>query len=474
MKRKKLSKSQYMRRKRKTPVMKANKKVLYTSSVALSLFATGITAPNVFALDWNPRSVSEISQEIEDKGGKLTYTVKYGDTLSAIAEAMNIDLDILAQVNQIADVNLIFPDTVLTTTVDQNHQVTQIEIQAPVQEEATENTVQATVDIAANEITVDDTVIPLESTDAPSSSASITEVSVETPVEEAPVTEVPVETPVEEAPITEISVKTPVEKAPITEVSVEAPVEEAPVTEVPVETPLEETPVEEVPVTEVSVETPVEEAPVTEVPVETPLEETPVEEVPVTEVSVETPVEEAPVTEGPAETPVEEALVTEVPAETPVEEAPVAEVNSVEAAPVTSTPAASTATTVATVSTTSSSTTSSYDVGLQPQVAAFRAEVANAFGITSFSGYRAGDTGDHGKGLAIDFMVPQSSALGDQVAAYAAANLASKNISYIIWKQRFYSPYASIYGPAYTWNLMPDRGSITENHYDHVHVSFNQ
>ena len=385
MKRKKLSKSQYMRRKRKTPVMKANKKVLYTSSLALSLFATGITAPNVFALDWTPRSVSEISQEIEDKGGKLTYTVKYGDTLSAIAEAMNIDLDILAQVNQIADVNLIFPDTVLTTTVDQNHQVTQIEIQAPVQEEAAENTVQATVDIAANEITVDDTVIPLESTDAPSSSASITEVSVETPVEEAPVTEVPVETP---------------------------------------------------------------------------LEETPVEEVPVTEVSVETPVEEAP--------------VTEVPAETPVEEAPVAEVNSVEAAPVTPTPAASTATTVATVSTTSSSTTSSYDVGLQPQVAAFRAEVANAFGITSFSGYRAGDTGDHGKGLAIDFMVPQSSALGDQVAAYAAANLASKNISYIIWKQRFYSPYASIYGPAYTWNLMPDRGSITENHCDHVHVSFNQ
>ena len=399
MKRKKLSKSQYMRRKRKTPVMKANKKVLYTSSLALSLFATGITAPNVFALDWTPRSVSEISQEIEDKGGKLTYTVKYGDTLSAIAEAMNIDLDILAQVNQIADVNLIFPDTVLTTTVDQNHQVTQIEIQAPVQEEAAENTVQATVDIAANEITVDDTVIPLESTDAPSSSASITEVSVETPVEEAPVTEVPVETP---------------------------------------------------------------------------LEETPVEEVPVTEVSVETLVEEAPVTEGPAETPVEEALVTEVPAETPVEEAPIADVNSVEAAPVTPTPVASTATTVATVSTTSSSTTSSYDVGLQPQVAAFRAEVANAFGITSFSGYRAGDTGDHGKGLAIDFMVPQSSALGDQVAAYAAANLASKNISYIIWKQRFYSPYASIYGPAYTWNLMPDRGSITENHYDHVHVSFNQ
>ncbi|HFU3812058.1 TPA: LysM peptidoglycan-binding domain-containing protein [Streptococcus suis] len=399
MKRKRTNKPQHMRRKRKTPVLKANKKVLFTSTLALSLFATGLTAPAVLALDWTPRSVSEISQEIEDRGGKLTYTVKYGDTLSAIAEAMNIDLDILAQVNQIADVNLIFPDAVLTTTVDQNHQVTQIEIQAPVQEETAENTVQATVDIAANEITVDDTVIPLESTETPAS----------TTLEE--------------------------EAAPA------------------------ETSVEETPVVEVPAENLVEETPVVEVPIETSVEETPVVEVP-----AETSVEERPVVEVPAEIPVEAA---------PVAETPAAEVNIVEAAPVPTTPAASTATTVTTVSTTSSST-SSYDVGLQPQVAAFRAEVANAFGITSFSGYRPGDSGDHGKGLAIDFMVPQSSALGDQVAEYAIANMGAKNISYIIWKQRFYAPYASIYGPAYTWNLMPDRGSITENHYDHVHVSFNQ
>lgn len=45
-------------------------------------------------------------------------------------------------------------------------------------------------------------------------------------------------------------------------------------------------------------------------------------------------------------------------------------------------------------------------------------------------------------------------------------------ISYIIWKQRFYAPVNNIYGPANTWNEMPDRGSVTENHYDHVHVSF--
>ena len=66
-----------------------------------------------------------------------------------------------------------------------------------------------------------------------------------------------------------------------------------------------------------------------------------------------------------------------------------------------------------------------------------------------------------------------SSALGDQIAEYAVKNMASRGINYIIWKQRFYAPYDSKYGPAYTWNPMPDRGSVTENHYDHVHVSMN-
>ncbi|HEM2558492.1 TPA: LysM peptidoglycan-binding domain-containing protein [Streptococcus suis] len=312
MKRKRTNKPQHMRRKRKTPIMKNNKKMLYTSSLALSLFSTGMISTNVLAIEWAPRTVSEISPEIVQEEGRMTYTVQYGDTLSAIASAMNIDMDLLAKINQIADVNLIFPDTVLTTTVDQNNQVTQVEIEAPVQGNTNE-TVQATVDLTTNQVTVEDTVVPLDQ---------------------------------------------------ISSVTDSAPVEE---------------------------------------------------------------VVEQPVVETPQ---------------------------------------------VTALSTTTTST-SAYDVGLQPQVAAFRAEVANAFGITSFSGYRPGDSGDHGKGLAIDFMVPESSALGDQVAAYAVANLASKNINYIIWKQRFYAPYDSIYGPAYTWNLMPDRGSITENHYDHVHVSFN-
>ncbi|QWS31342.1 LysM peptidoglycan-binding domain-containing protein [Streptococcus suis] len=386
MKRKRTNKPQHLRRKRKTPIMKNNKKMLYTSSLALSLFSTGMISTNVLAIEWAPRTVSEISPEIVQEEGKMTYTVQYGDTLSAIALAMNIDMDLLAKINQIADVNLIFPDTVLTTTVDQNNQVTQVEIEAPVQGNTNE-TVQATVDLTTNQVTVEDTVVPLD---------QISSVTDSAPVEEV------VEQPVAEAPVEEVA---------------EQPVVEAPVEEV-VEQPVVEAPVEEV------VEQPVVEAPVEEV-AEQPVVEAPVEEV------VEQPVVEAPVEQPVVETPQVTALST------------------------------------------TTTSTSAYDVGLQPQVAAFRAEVANAFGITSFSGYRPGDSGDHGKGLAIDFMVPESSALGDQVAAYAVANLASKNINYIIWKQRFYAPYDSIYGPAYTWNLMPDRGSITENHYDHVHVSFN-
>ncbi|HEM4210651.1 TPA: LysM peptidoglycan-binding domain-containing protein [Streptococcus suis] len=396
MKRKRTNKPQHMRRKRKTPIMKNNKKMLYTSSLALSLFSTGMISTNVLAIEWAPRTVSEISPEIVQEEGKMTYTVQYGDTLSAIALAMNIDMDLLAKINQIADVNLIFPDTVLTTTVDQNNQVTQVEIEAPVQGNTNE-TVQAIVDLTTNQVTVEDTVVPLDQISSVTDSAPVEEV-VEQPVAEASVEEV-VEQPVVEAPVEEV-VEQPVAEASVAEASVaEASVEEV-------------------------VEQPVVEAPVEEV-VEQPVVEAPVEEV------VEQPVVEAPVEQPVVETPQVTALST------------------------------------------TTTSTSAYDVGLQPQVAAFRAEVANAFGITSFSGYRPGDSGDHGKGLAIDFMVPESSALGDQVAAYAVANLASKNINYIIWKQRFYAPYDSIYGPAYTWNLMPDRGSVTENHYDHVHVSFN-
>ena len=113
------------------------------------------------------------------------------------------------------------------------------------------------------------------------------------------------------------------------------------------------------------------------------------------------------------------------------------------------------------------------DPHLQPQAEAFRQDVAAQFGLTDIGGYREGDPQDHGKGLAVDVMVPVGSEVGNQVAQYAVDNIANAGISYVIYRQQFYAPVNNIYGPANTWNKMPDRGSVTENHYDHVHVSFN-
>ena len=90
--------------------------------------------------------------------------------------------------------------------------------------------------------------------------------------------------------------------------------------------------------------------------------------------------------------------------------------------------------------------------------------------------YRAGDddgTGHgHGTGMSVDFMVPVGSAQGNQLAEYLTKNMNELGVYYIIWKQRFYMPQYNMYGPANTWNLMPDRGGVTANYYDHVHVSF--
>lgn len=119
-------------------------------------------------------------------------------------------------------------------------------------------------------------------------------------------------------------------------------------------------------------------------------------------------------------------------------------------------------------------TNNSANAGLQPQTAALKEEIAAKYGITEFSLYRPGDSGDHGKGLAADFIVGENTELGNQVAADVTSNMTERGISYVIWQQQFYAPFESIYGPANTWNQMPDRGSVTENHYDHVHVSMNE
>ncbi len=83
--------------------------------------------------------------------------------------------------------------------------------------------------------------------------------------------------------------------------------------------------------------------------------------------------------------------------------------------------------------------------------------------ITSYGTWR-GD-GEHGEGRAIDIMV--SGDTGWAVAEFLRANYSALGIEYIIHAQHIWSVERSGEG----WRAMSDRGSITANHYDHVHVT---
>jgi len=83
--------------------------------------------------------------------------------------------------------------------------------------------------------------------------------------------------------------------------------------------------------------------------------------------------------------------------------------------------------------------------------------------ITTYGTWR-GD-GEHGQGRAIDIMV--SGETGWAIADFLRANYAALGIEYIIYSQNIWSVERSGEG----WRGMSDRGSVTANHYDHVHVT---
>ena len=397
------------------------KRILLASTVALS-FAP-VLATQAEEVLWTARSVEQIQNDLTKTDNKTSYTVQYGDTLSTIAEALGVDVTVLANLNKITNMDLIFPETVLTTTVNEAEEVTEVEIQTP-QADSSEEVTTATADLTTNQVTVDDQTVQVADLSQPIAEAPKA-------VETTSTKEVATSSEVTE------TVTTSEEVAPSTETSVseEQTVETS--SEVEEAAPQAMTLVEK----EETQANPQAASTVEETT--TPVEETATE-------TTATSSEEAKEASSSEATPV---VSTYQPEETKI-------VSTTYAAP-------------AAPDYAGLAVAKSENAGLQPQTAAFKEEIANLFGITSFSGYRPGDSGDHGKGLAIDFMVPESSELGDKIAEYAIQNMASRGISYIIWKQRFYAPFDSKYGPANTWNPMPDRGSVTENHYDHVHVSMN-
>lgn len=389
------------------------KRMLLASTVALS-FAP-VLATQAEEVLWTARSVEQIQNDLTKTDNKTSYTVQYGDTLSTIAEALGVDVTVLANLNKITNMDLIFPETVLTTTVNEAEEVTEVEIQTP-QADSSEEVTTATADLTTNQVTVDDQTVQV---------ADLSQPIAEAPKEVASNSEVAeTVTAAEEVALSTDSTTPEGQPAETT-----SPVEEV----APQATTLAEK--QE---TQVSSQT------------ESAVEAT---TMPVEEKATEATTTSSEAKEVASSNGATAAVSTYQPEETKI----ISTTYESPAAP----------------DYAGLAVTKSENAGLQPQTAAFKEEIANLFGITSFSGYRPGDSGDHGKGLAIDFMVPERSELGDKIAEYAIQNMASRGISYIIWKQRFYAPFDSKYGPANTWNPMPDRGSVTENHYDHVHVSMN-
>lgn len=353
--------------------MKLNKKMLLASTLALSVFAaTQVQAEEASTnQNWAPRSVEEVKADLANQGNTTTYTVKSGDTLSTIAEAMGIDVNVLAKVNSIADVNVIFPGTVISATYDANHNATDVTIQGAGQE-----TPPASVDLSNNQVTVGDTTTSLDAIETPASS---------------------------EAPATDQSQAMPEPQAPASEQAQGS----------------------------------------------------------------ETAASSEAADQGQAQSETVAQGASEV-AQPAADQGQADNNQASDQAPVAQEAEQPTATEQAAPQNSSVNTD-----GMSPSAANFANNVANQYGTTDIGGYREGDSGDHGTGNAVDVMTYDNTQLGQEVADYATSNMEANNISYVIYQQKFYAPTNNIYGPAYTWNEMPDRGSDTANHMDHVHVSFN-
>lgn len=119
------------------------------------------------------------------------------------------------------------------------------------------------------------------------------------------------------------------------------------------------------------------------------------------------------------------------------------------------------------VSEESCSVSSGIESGLTPGgTAAYRAVCAEFPEVSSYGGRRADPGSDHNSGNAVDIMI--SGSTGDAITDYLIKNKDKLNVKYVIFERKIYASYTGWSGRA-----MEDRGSVTANHEDHVHVSVN-
>jgi hypothetical protein len=108
--------------------------------------------------------------------------------------------------------------------------------------------------------------------------------------------------------------------------------------------------------------------------------------------------------------------------------------------------------------------------GLQRQTVLAARAISAAFPeIKDIGGVRADSLKWHPNGLAIDVMIPnptspEGKALGDRILAFTMAHAKQFGLDHAIWRQTLYTQDGAP-------RLMENRGSLTQNHMDHVHVA---
>ena len=104
--------------------------------------------------------------------------------------------------------------------------------------------------------------------------------------------------------------------------------------------------------------------------------------------------------------------------------------------------------------------------GLTPDAVLVHRTVCARFPqVTSFGGLRGGG-GFHATGQAVDCMIADPK-VGRRLADWVRAHARELGVSEVIYSQHIWTVQRSGEG----WRSMPDRGSATANHDDHVHVS---
>ena len=293
------------------------------------LLGLGFLAPTVLANEqdgvWVARTVAEVKADIQNIDNLSHYTIKWGDTLSAISGATGLSVDSLVEINRIANRDLIFANNKLYFSEeaflkDGNTEVKRQRVSIDNSGSCQSYEVETKTDTVTGEqtTTVKQTtpvVVETPSTPAPKAEEPATPAPAK-PAEETPAsgtTETPTPAqPVEDQPAAPGATETPTPAQPAEETPASGatetptpaqPVEDQPAAPGATETPTPSQPAENQPAAPGATETPAPAQPAEETPAsgttETPTPAQPAEETPAPG-ATETPTPAQPAEETPA------------------------------------------------------------------------------------------------------------------------------------------------------------------------------